>query len=69
MTRGVSPHRNGFALVNAPTQVHDLYSPDEIKTVYNPKLEHLPHDALGASRVVGFDHDVRRETRRASPPP
>jgi hypothetical protein len=61
--------RNGFALVKAPTQVHDFYSPDEIKSVYYPEVERLLRDALGASRVVVFDHNVRNATRDGFAPP
>jgi hypothetical protein len=55
--------RNGFALAQAPTQVDDFYNPDEIKSVYYPEVERLLRDALGASRVVVFDHNVRNATR------
>jgi hypothetical protein len=58
-----SVDRNGFALVKAPTQVHDFYNPDEIKSVYYPEVERLLRDALGASRVIVFDHNVRNATR------
>ena len=30
--------RNGFALVNAPSQVRDFYDADEIKAVYYPEV-------------------------------
>ena len=33
--------RNGFALVRAPTQVRDFYSPEEVKSVYYPEVERL----------------------------
>src|SRR5580700_11587951 len=51
--------RNGFSLVKAPTSVADFYSPEEIKRVYYPEVERLLRDALGASRVFVFDHNVR----------
>ncbi|HEY0181865.1 MAG TPA: CmcJ/NvfI family oxidoreductase, partial [Rhodopila sp.] len=51
--------RNGFALVHAPTQVQDFYSPEEVKAVYYPEVERLLRDQLGASRVFVFDHGVR----------
>jgi hypothetical protein len=51
--------RNGFTLLHAPTQVRDFYSPEEVKAVYYPEVEHLLRDTLGASRVVAFDHGVR----------
>src|ERR1700694_4529213 len=55
--------RNGFALVKAPTAVADFYSPDEIERVYYPEVERLLRDALGASRVFVFDHNVRNAAR------
>src|SRR4029079_15186387 len=36
--------RNGFALVKAPTRVADFYSPEEIKRIYYPEVEHLLRD-------------------------
>src|ERR1700731_4818527 len=51
--------RNGFALVDAPTQVSDFYSPNEVKDVYYPEVERLLKQQLGASRVFVFDHVVR----------
>ena len=54
--------RNGFALVKAPTEVADFYDPEEIKRVYYPEVERLLRDALAASRVFVFDHNVRSTT-------
>jgi hypothetical protein len=51
--------RNGFALLRAPTQVRDFYSPEEVKAVYYPEVERLLRNTLGASRVFVFDHGVR----------
>jgi hypothetical protein len=51
--------RNGFALVRAPTQVRDFYSPEEVKSVYYPEVERLLKEQLGVSRVFVFDHGVR----------
>src|SRR5215470_19981510 len=47
--------RNGFALVKAPTKVHDFYAEDEVKRLYYPEVEQLLRDRLGASRVFIFD--------------
>lgn len=55
--------RNGFALVEAPTQVRDFYAPEDVKRIYYPEVERLLRDTLGASRVVVFDHTVRNATR------
>lgn len=51
--------RNGFALLRAETKMRDFYSPEEVKATYYPEVERLLRDALGASRVVVFDHGVR----------
>jgi len=61
--------RNGFALVKAPTAVANFYDPEEIKRVYYPEVERLLRDALGASRVFIFDHNVRNATRPDLAPP
>jgi hypothetical protein len=61
--------RNGFALINAPTAVHNFYDPDEIKSVYYPEVARLLRDTLGASRVVVFDHNVRNGGRSDLPKP
>jgi hypothetical protein len=61
--------RNGFALLKAPSQVRDFYSPEEIKSVYYPEVERLLRDTLGASRVVVFDHNVRNGARADLPQP
>jgi hypothetical protein len=51
--------RNGFTLVQAPTQVKDFYSPDQVTAIYYPEVERLLKERLGASRVHIFDHTVR----------
>lgn len=61
--------RNGFALIKAPTKVSDFYDPDEIKRVYYPEVEQLLSSALGASRVVVFDHNVRNAGKVGLAPP
>jgi hypothetical protein len=61
--------RNGFALVNAPSEMRDFYDADEIKAVYYPEVERLLRDKLGASRVVVFDHNVRNASRAGLAPP
>lgn len=55
--------RNGFELVQAPSQVRDFYSDDEVKRSYYPEVEQLLCDRLGAARVVVFDHTVRNAGR------
>ena len=55
--------RNGFALVKAPSEVRDFYSPDEVTRIYYPEVERLLRATLGASRVFVFDHTVRNAAR------
>jgi hypothetical protein len=61
--------RNGFALVKVPSAVADFYDPEEIKRVYYPEIGQLLRDALGASRVFIFDHNVRNAGRQDLAPP
>lgn len=56
----VSLDREGFALVAAPTETADLYDEDALRRVYYPEAERLIAAATGASRVVVFDHTIRR---------
>jgi hypothetical protein len=60
---------NGFALLKAPSQVQDFYSPEEVKSVYYPEVERLLRDTLGASRVFVFDHGVRNAGRAGAGEP
>jgi hypothetical protein len=50
----------GFALVDAPTAVADFYNENELELTYYPEAEGLVRQATGASRVVVFDHTIRR---------
>lgn len=52
--------RNGFALVAAPSAVTDFYDKRELHDTYYPEAEALVARATGASRVVVFDHTIRR---------
>lgn len=61
--------RNGFTLVKAPTAVADFYDPDEIKRIYYPEVEQLLREALGASRALVFDHNVRNAAKPGLAPP
>jgi hypothetical protein len=40
--------------------MRDFYDPDELRRVYYPEAERLVGQATGASRVVVFDHTIRR---------
>jgi hypothetical protein len=52
----------GFVLVDAPTQVRDFYDESQLQATYYPEAEQLVKQATGASRVVVFDHTIRRRT-------
>jgi hypothetical protein len=56
----LSLDREGFTLIDAPTQVRDLYDEEELRNVYFPEVELLIKDTTGADRVMIFDHTIRR---------
>src|SRR5262249_15847167 len=62
--------RQGFALVEQRTAVHDFWDEDEVRRVYYPEAERFIAEVTGASRVFIFDHLQRRRvagaTRRAA---
>jgi hypothetical protein len=55
----LSLDREGFVLVHRPTAAKSLYEDDEITGVYYPECERLIAEAMGAARVLAFDHIVR----------
>ena len=56
----VALDRQGFALVEQRTQVHDFWDEDEVRRVYYPEAERFIAEVTGASRVFIFDHLQRR---------
>jgi hypothetical protein len=58
--------REGFELVRHPTAVTNFYDESEIRRVYYPEVEAFLRTALGADRVVIFDHTVRRRVDGAA---
>jgi len=50
----------GFVLVDAPTAVTDFYDEAQLRAIYYREAEDLVKQATGASRVVVFDHTIRR---------
>jgi hypothetical protein len=62
---GFSPSldSHGAALLLAPTTVRNFYDDDELLGRYYPESAELIRATLGASRVVVYDHNVRRGTR------
>jgi hypothetical protein len=55
-----SLEREGVRLVTAPSEVSDFYDEAQIRDRYYPEAERLVADLSGASRVVIFDHTIRR---------
>lgn len=53
--------REGFQLAANPTRVKDFYDDGEVARLYNPEIEAIVANAIGAKRAVCFDH-----TRRSS---
>src|SRR5262249_36632435 len=66
----VALDRQGFALVEQRTAVHDFWDEDEVRRVYSPEAELFIAGVTGATRVFIFDHLQRRRvagaTRRAA---
>ena len=54
-----SLERQGFTLVDHPTQVKDFYDPEELLRVYYAEIECLVTKLSGASRILIFDHTIR----------
>lgn len=52
----------GFALVETSSEVTDFYDEEQIRSVYYREAEDLVKQATGGSRVVVFDHTIRRRT-------
>jgi hypothetical protein len=59
---GLTLDQQGFALVDAPTRVTDFYDEKQLEATYYAEAEDLVKQATGASRVVVFDHTIRRRT-------
>jgi hypothetical protein len=57
---GLTLDVQGFALVDAPTAVTDFYDEAQLEATYYREAEDLVKQATGASRVVVFDHTIRR---------
>jgi len=55
--------REGFALIEAPTQVEDFWNEDQLRAAYYPETEALLKRAIGARDVHIFDHTLRRRMR------
>jgi hypothetical protein len=56
----LSLDREGFELIEHRTGVCDFYDEDELRRIYYPEAERLVAQATGATRVIIFDHTIRR---------
>jgi hypothetical protein len=56
----LSLEREGFQLITAASSVRDFYDEEEIRTRYYAETVLLLEALTGASRVVVFDHTIRR---------
>jgi len=59
LSAGLSLDREGFCLLQAPSEVGDFDDEEAIRGVYYHEASQLVARATGASRVVVFDHTVR----------
>jgi hypothetical protein len=62
MDEAFSVDEQGFALIACPDDVTFGAEPGMIRESFYPAMERLVRDALGAERVVAFDHDFRTTT-------
>jgi len=56
----LSLDRQAFQLVSDATAVKDFTDRDEVRRVYDPEVEALVARVTGASKVVVFDHTIRK---------
>src|ERR1700736_2387910 len=56
----LSLEREGFQLLTAPTSGRDFNDEDSIRTRYYGETISLLEELTGASKVVVFDHTIRR---------
>lgn len=57
---GLSLDREGFAVVAGRSAMRDFYDEAELRRVYYPECERIVAAAIGAERVIVFDHTTRR---------
>lgn len=58
--------RNGFVLLERPSQCRDLLDPDEVKRVYYPEIEAIVKSLTGAFRVLMFGDVARTDAPEAA---
>ena len=66
VAQALSLDREGFQLVTAASGVSDLCDQEAIRTRYYAETVSLLEDLTGASRVVVFDHTIRRRVPGAA---
>lgn len=59
--------REGFELVHLETRAEDLFDENAIREIYYREVEELVTKAIGADRVVAFDHNLRSKRPRHGP--
>jgi hypothetical protein len=64
VTESLSLDKQGFELRHHDTAVSNFYDEAEVRAVYYPEVERLLKTVTGASKVVAFEHDVRRASQR-----
>ncbi len=52
--------REGFTVARLETTAENLYDAATVRDVYFPEVEQLVKEVTGATRVLAFDHNVRR---------
>ncbi|MBV8096077.1 MAG: hypothetical protein JO110_23165 [Acetobacteraceae bacterium] len=62
----LSLDREGFALIDSPSEVTDFDDEDAIRRVYYTEAERVFMSQTGATRVVLFDHTIRRAQKQAA---
>jgi len=54
----------GFELKNYPTGVKDFFDDEDVTKTYYPEVEKMIKESTGASKVIVFDHTVRKSTNK-----
>ena len=55
----LSLDQQGFTLLSHHSQVNNFYDETEIRAVYYPEAQQLVKEAIGAAKVLVFDHNLR----------
>jgi hypothetical protein len=63
ITAQLSLDQQGFELRHHETNVSNFYDASEVRALYYPEVERLLKAAVGATKVLAFEHDVRSASR------